>query len=210
MTTSRRRLFAYLAASVALLLVGFDVHAQTPTLTVSPQTGPAPLDVAVTWNVPNGTACQASGGWTGAKAASGTENVAGLTGSVAFTLACQIQGPPAPGLAALNWTAPTQNTNGTPLTDLAGFRLYQGTTNPPTTRVGEQIGATTTARNIGGLPPGVHWFGLTAVNAGGVESEMAVGSKTVPNTPTLTPWAATVEVTVLPPNRPRAPVLTVE
>jgi hypothetical protein len=32
------------------------------------------------------------------------------------------------GEAELTWVAPTQNTDGTPLTDLAGFKIYLGTT----------------------------------------------------------------------------------
>lgn len=31
------------------------------------------------------------------------------------------------GEATLSWTAPTQNTDGTPLTDLAGYKIYLGT-----------------------------------------------------------------------------------
>ncbi len=32
-----------------------------------------------------------------------------------------------PGTATLSWTPPTQNTDGSPLTDLAGYRVYWGT-----------------------------------------------------------------------------------
>ena len=31
------------------------------------------------------------------------------------------------GSATLSWTAPTQNDDGSPLTDLAGFKIYYGT-----------------------------------------------------------------------------------
>jgi len=37
----------------------------------------------------------------------------------------------ADGVLDVSWTAPTTNANGGPLTDLASYRVYYSTTNPP-------------------------------------------------------------------------------
>ena len=36
------------------------------------------------------------------------------------------QPPPATGSATVTWSAPTENTDGTPLTNLSGYQLYYG------------------------------------------------------------------------------------
>lgn len=48
---------------------------------------------------------------------------------------------PLPGAVQLQWTAPTTNANGTPNTDLAGYKVYQGTTS-------RQYGAGVDVKNV--------------------------------------------------------------
>ena len=74
------------------------------------------------------------------------------------------------GSATLIWMPPTQNDDGTPLTDLAGYRIYYGTQSGKYTR-------TVTVRNPGlstytidSLTPNTYYFVSTAVNALGGES----------------------------------------
>jgi hypothetical protein len=75
-----------------------------------------------------------------------------------------------PGSATLSWIAPTENTDGTPLTDLAGFTIRYGTS---ATSLGQSIrldapGATN--HTIENLAPGTWYFSVAAFNTIGVES----------------------------------------
>jgi hypothetical protein len=76
----------------------------------------------------------------------------------------------APGSMVLSWTAPTENEDGSPLEDLAGFRIYWGTTP-------DQYPNSLTIDNpsidtyvIEGLLPETYYVVATAFNAAGVES----------------------------------------
>jgi hypothetical protein len=96
----------------------------------------------------------------------------------AFTL--NVTQTEATGIAALSWTAPTQNTDGTALSDLVGYRVYHGTSSSELSDVVEISGAGTTAYSFATLPPGTHYFAVAAYTAAGVESAMSgVGSKTI-------------------------------
>lgn len=88
---------------------------------------------------------------------------------------------PASGSAALSWTVPTQNTDGTALTDLAGYRVYHGTSAGALTDVVQVSGASSTTYTFTQLAAGTHYFAVASYTSGGVESSMsAVGSKTIP------------------------------
>ena len=58
----------------------------TFTATPGSVTGSGAVDL--TWSTQSATACTASGGWTGAKAVSGTERSASISAQTVFTLAC--------------------------------------------------------------------------------------------------------------------------
>ena len=70
------------------------------------------------------------------------------------------------GEAELTWTAPTQNTDGTPLTDLAGFKIYMGTTlggpYPVSIDIADPAATTFTVPN---LSEGTYFFVSTAYNS---------------------------------------------
>jgi len=89
--------------------------------------------------------------------------------------------PPKYGSALLNLTAPTQNTDGSPLIDLAGFRLYYGSSPSALTQVVQLSDPTLTSYTLGSLASGTWYFGATAYSASGTESAMsALASKTIP------------------------------
>lgn len=71
--------------------------------------------------------------------------------------------------ATLTWDAPTTNVDGTPLTDLAGYKLYYGTSSGNYT-VTIDVGNVTTY-NLDSFPPGTYYFVLTAYDISGNESE---------------------------------------
>jgi len=72
----------------------------------------------------------------------------------------------------LSWVPPTTNTDGTPLTGLAGFRVFYGTASR---QYGQSISIpspTITTAVMEGLSAGTTWyFAVKAVNASGVESD---------------------------------------
>jgi hypothetical protein len=85
------------------------------------------------------------------------------------------------GTATLSWSAPTQNTDGSPLTDLAGYRVYHGTSASSLSDVADVPGATAMGYTWNQLASGTHYFAVAAYTASGVESAISgVGSKAIP------------------------------
>jgi hypothetical protein len=70
----------------------------------------------------------------------------------------------------LSWSAPQLNEDGTALTDLAGYKIYWGTTSGsyPNSVTIEDTSMTTYV--VGNLTAGTYEFVATAFNASGVES----------------------------------------
>jgi len=86
----------------------------------------------------------------------------------------------APGTVTLSWVAPTDNTNGTPLTDLAGYHIHYGTTPDNLTKSIDLTGTATTEYEVSGLTAGTYYFSISAYTAMGTESaESTVANKTI-------------------------------
>lgn len=86
----------------------------------------------------------------------------------------------ASGSAQASWTPPARNTDGSALTDLAGYRLYWGTSEGNYTSSVAIDNPGLTRYVLEQLTPGTYFFVLTAVNTLGVESPRSnVASKTV-------------------------------
>jgi hypothetical protein len=84
------------------------------------------------------------------------------------------------GTATVSWTAPTLDTNGTPLTDLAGYNLHYGKTPTAMTNVIAVNDPASGSYVIRNLAPGTWFFAVVAYNAQAVESSLsAVVSKTL-------------------------------
>jgi hypothetical protein len=85
------------------------------------------------------------------------------------------------GSATVSWSAPTQNTDGSALTNLAGFNISYGTS---ATNLNQSVqianpGLTTYA--LGNLAPGTWYFAVNAYTAAGAESAISsIASKTIP------------------------------
>ncbi len=72
---------------------------------------------------------------------------------------------------SLAWDAPTTNADGTPLTDLAGFKIYYGTTPGVYGTPKDVPGATVTTYDLTGLTPGTtYYIAATAYDTSGIES----------------------------------------
>ena len=84
------------------------------------------------------------------------------------------------GSAILSWTAPTQNTNGTPLTDLAGYTIYYGTDSSDLNQTIQVPIPSATSYEISNLPSGIYYFAVAAYTAEGMQSDQStVGPKTL-------------------------------
>jgi hypothetical protein len=82
--------------------------------------------------------------------------------------------------ATVSWTAPTTNTDGSPLTMLSGYHLYYGTSEAALTQSIAISSATTTTYDVTGLTPGTWYFAVAADASDGTESaQSTVGSKTI-------------------------------
>ena len=88
--------------------------------------------------------------------------------------------PPTSAKATLTWVAPTVNTDGTPLTDLAGYHIYYGM-NPAQLPLEVILnGAALTTYVVNGLTAGVYYFAVTAFSSQGTESVLSdVVTKTI-------------------------------
>jgi hypothetical protein len=86
----------------------------------------------------------------------------------------------ASGSAALSWIAPTHNTNGTLVTDLAGYHIYYGTNADDLTTTIDVAGGSSTAYTVTGLSAGTYYFSVVAYNAEGLDSsDSNLESKTI-------------------------------
>jgi hypothetical protein len=79
----------------------------------------------------------------------------------------------ATGSATLSWSPPTQNSDGSPLTNLAGYRVYWGTSqgNYPNSVLLNNAGLT--SYMVEQLTPATWYFAMTAVNTNGAESQVS-------------------------------------
>jgi Fibronectin type III domain len=75
--------------------------------------------------------------------------------------------------ATLSWEAPTTNTNGSALTDLAGYRIYYG---PDPRSMSQSVQIKTTGVQtymIDNLSAGTWYFAIMAVTSAGTESSLS-------------------------------------
>jgi fibronectin type III domain protein len=118
--------------------------------------------------------------------------VAACVAVVALLGGCKDPGPVTPpttatpsasgttGAATVSWEAPTTNTNGSPLTDLAGYRIYYGSSPKQLSHIVhiQTVGLQTYV--IDDLEPGTWYFAVRSVAANGAESSLSdVVAKTI-------------------------------
>jgi hypothetical protein len=84
------------------------------------------------------------------------------------------------GFAKLTWSAPTENTDGTPLTDLAGYTIYYGTDPGEMTQTIMVAAASTNSYEVNNLSAGTYYFAVAANASDGTQSaQSSAGSKAV-------------------------------
>jgi hypothetical protein len=79
----------------------------------------------------------------------------------------------ATGSATLMWTPPTQNTDGSPLTNLVGYKVYWGTSQGNLNNSATLNNPGLASYVVDQLTPATWYFSLTAVNGAGVESSFS-------------------------------------
>lgn len=124
-----------------------------------------------------GTPTAANVGTTGGIVITVTDGIAS-TSLAAFDITVQSA---ATGSAVLSWLPPTRNTDGSPLTNLAGYRVYWGTSpgSYPNQVTLNNPGLTTYV--VDNLVSGTYYFAVTAFNSTGAESQLSnSASKTIP------------------------------
>ena len=86
----------------------------------------------------------------------------------------------ATGTADVSWTPPTTNTDGSTLTDLAGYNIYYGTSPNALNQEVQVPTIGVTNYVISGLTSGTWYFAVTAYSSAGTESSLSnVASKTI-------------------------------
>jgi len=149
--------------------VSFSITGQPSWATFDPATG----------NL-SGTPTTANEGTTGAITITASDG--GTTASIGpFTIdvTAPATSPTTTGTATLTWSAPTENTNGTALTDLAGYTIrYGNAADALTTSI--NVPASTTSFEVSNLAPGTYYFEVIAYASDGTQSSPSnVGSKTI-------------------------------
>jgi len=174
-----------LLAIAALVLLAAPAFSQTPSLTFTLQTSTndgKSVIPKLTWSTtPAATSCTASGttDWTGTKTAAGSVTLAAVNVTKTFALVCNWPGI---SVAAVSWVPPTINTDGSPLTDLSGFRIMygRGPTEPELDTSFYLQVPTATSWTSPALAAGTWYFGVKVFNTLGLESALSnVASKTM-------------------------------
>ena len=76
----------------------------------------------------------------------------------------------APASFTVSWTPPTRNADGSPLTNLAGYKIYYGTVSGEYNEIIDVNSAGMTSYSIDGIAPGTYFLVMTSVNSDDVES----------------------------------------
>jgi hypothetical protein len=100
-----------------------------------------------------------------------TASLFGCGGDVTTT---DVQPPvvaPTAGTATITWAAPSTNEDGSPLTALAGFKVYYGTT--PGVYTSVDVGPANSYQVIGLTKGTTYYFAVTAYDSSGNESDLS-------------------------------------
>ncbi|MEQ1579366.1 MAG: putative Ig domain-containing protein [Steroidobacteraceae bacterium] len=121
----------------------------------------------------------ATGQLSGAPAAGNVATFSGISITVSDGLAIATLAPFAisvaqisVGSASLTWVAPTQNTDGTALTNLSGYRVYYGTSATTMTQTVTIANASISTYVVDNLSPATWYFAVKAI-ANGQESALS-------------------------------------
>ena len=138
-----------------------------------------------------GTSASAASAGTGsgsstsaASTGSGSSTSTASTGSGSTSSSSSSSTPPkkTSDSVTINWTPPTENTNGSPLTNLAGYDIHYGTSSGSLTKKISISNPGIATYVVSNLAAGKYYFAVAAVNSSGTESPLSAQvSATVTN-----------------------------
>lgn len=149
----------------------------TITLTADQQIVSEGSVATLSWTAIGADSCTASGGWSGTLNPSGSLSVGPLSAATTFSLACS--GPAGSALemialsvigpVSLSWIAPAENVDGSPLLDLAGYRIYYGQSSRSYSDTVDLGDPNATSHTLN-LQTGDYYVAMTAIDSMGNES----------------------------------------
>ena len=77
----------------------------------------------------------------------------------------------ASGTATVRWAAPSANTDGSALTNLAGYRVRYGTSSTALTKTAQVANPSVSSYTVTNLTPGTWYFSVVSYNSSGLESD---------------------------------------
>lgn len=155
-----RVVIATLVGSLALALAGCGEDSQ----------GAAARAVA------SDTSANSTTSTTATDSASGTSTASGSSTSTTTSPPTPTPPPPkavTPSSLTLAWVPPTQNNDGSPITNLAGYKIHYGTNSSEYTQTIALQNAGLTRYVVDNLSSGTYYFAITAYNAQGMESALS-------------------------------------
>jgi hypothetical protein len=164
-----KRLSAWLIL-IVLSVAGMLAHGDpTVTIDASPKSGPSPLATTVSWTSTECATLTAGStyGWNGVvTSASGSKKLSGILTNTTLSLTCD---PVVAKSASIAWTYDWLYTDGTAVSNKAGFRVFYGTAADQLTQTLEVKDPSLRSADIE-LPAGTWYFQMLAFTSYGIES----------------------------------------
>ena len=151
-----------------------------PSVTLTVQSIANASTASLRWSSENVDSCEATGAWDGDRPRAGNDQVElSETGDHTFLMTCQGGQGSAVAMVTVSldgtevaWVAPAQNTDGSDLTDLAGYNLYYGENSGDYTEVLSVDDASLTSVSLP-IEPGEYYMAMTAYDLEGNESDLS-------------------------------------
>lgn len=164
---------------------GFTPSASDPagkTLTFSIQNKPSWATFSISTGALSGTPASSDvGTYSGIVISASDGTLSAALPAFTITVGAGQPSPTTTGTATVSWVPPTQNTDGSALTNLAGYTIHYGTSASNLTSTVQVPGTALTSYTVSGLTSGTWYFAVTAYNSAGGQSVLStVGSKTIP------------------------------
>jgi len=121
------------------------------------------------------TACGSGTGTTGTAAAAASANSGSATGTISYSGASStgnsaVSNVPVAGSALLTWRTPSTNSDGSPLTNLAGFYIRYGKQPTSLDQLVNVAGVDATQYVVANLSVGTWYFTISSYTTAGAES----------------------------------------